>query len=85
MGAATGVLKVVLPVGEETFEWNGIPKERAQARAEFEKRMGNGQFLATVVDAPGQRSQVRSFAEIEKIEKERGEVFVVMTPALVGG
>lgn len=85
MGAPTGVLRVDTPQKTETFEWNGIPAERAAAKQEFEKRMGSGHFLAAIVEGPGRRRQVREFSEIEDHEKEKGTVEVRMTPAVVGG
>lgn len=85
MGSPTGVLKVITPAGTETFEWNGIPEERQVARSEFERRMASGAYMASVVDSPGKSTQVRTFDEVEKVEKERGLVEARISPALVGG
>lgn len=85
MGAATGTLKVTTPKGTDTFSWNGIPKERAAARATFERLMASGNYLASVVDAPGRQTQIRTFDEAEQVEKQKGVVEVRMTPAIVGG
>lgn len=85
MGEATGVLKVVTPTETKTLRWNGVPEDKAAAKAEFEKRMATGAYLATVVDSPKSSTQVRTFDEIEAVEKERGLVEARISPALVGG
>lgn len=70
---------------KETFEWNGDVKDRAKAREAFEAATASGAFLAIVQEGPGKAKQVRTFEEIEKIEKEQGTVTVQVSPALVGG
>lgn len=85
MGAATGTLKVISPSGTETFQWNGILKDREAAKAEFDLRVGSGSYMATVVDSPGKAHTVRAFSEVEQVEKEKGQVEVRISPAIVGG
>lgn len=81
----TGVLKVDTPKEHLTLEWNGVPEDREAAKAEFEKRMATGAYLASVVDSPGRATAVRTFDQIEQIEKDRGTVEVKVSPALIGG
>jgi len=85
MSKITGVLEVLTPSGIETFQWNGDPVDRDQARKEFEARMSTGMYLATVSTGPKSKTQIRSFSEAEQIEKELGQVEVTISPALVGG
>lgn len=85
MGKTTGMLEVLTPEKIETYSWNGVKADRDAARAEFEKRMQSGMYLATVTDSPGHRSQVRTFDEVEQIEQTRGQVEVQISPALAGG
>ena len=47
--------------------------------------MRSGMYLATVGTTPGRSEQIRSFAEAEQVEKEKGTVTVTISPALVGG
>jgi hypothetical protein len=85
MTEMTGLLQVVTPAGTETFEWNGNPLERAAAKTEFEARMATGTYLASVRTSARSWSQVRSFSEVELVEKEQGKVEAKISPALVGG
>lgn len=88
-GEATGVLEI-LPGDTDTsgikrFEWNGDADDRAAARTAFEEVVAYGGVLATVVDAPGHATQVRTFDEVEEIERERGTVAVQVSRQIVGG
>lgn len=85
MADATVVVTVNRPDQVQTFSCNGIPEERAAARAEFDKIMKSRQYFAFVETAPGRGEQVRSFDEIEKLEKQLGTVNVNVQPALQGG
>ncbi len=81
----TGTLDVVTPKGVETHQWNGNVENRATARKAFEAMMESGGFLAVVHDSPGRSHQVRSWDEIERVEKERGVVSAQVSTAIVGG
>ena len=85
MGEATGTLDVVRAGAKETYSWNGDLNDRAAAKAAFESLMSTGSWLATVADGPRTSHQVRSFDEVEQVEKERGVVSVQISHALVGG
>lgn len=80
-----GILEVRKPTGTETFAWNGDPADRQAARSAFESLMRTGQYMASVSISKGRSEQVRTFAEVEAIEKERDYVEAVISPALVGG
>lgn len=81
---ATGVIDVrVTP--HLRYEWNGNPHDRNVAREAFQQMMTSGYFFATVTESPGKARQVRTFAEVEEIERERGTVTVEVTTALNGG
>lgn len=81
----TGTLDVVLPTEIKTFEWNGDVKDRQAAREAFEGMMRDGYYLAVVSDGPKKAHQVRTFDEIEEVERERGTVTARISTALVGG
>ena len=83
--APTGMLEIISPGKTETLTWNGIVEEREAARAAFEKAVRTGYFFASVVDSPGKSHQVRTFAEVEDVEKERGVVSVRIHPSIQGG
>lgn len=68
---------------QKTYEWNGHQPDRDKAREAFNRAAARG--LAIVHDSPGKATQVRSFDEVEQIEKERGYVQVQVTPGLRGG
>lgn len=85
MSKSTGILRVVTPAGIESFEWNGVQADRVAARTEFEARMETGTYLASVRMGERNWSQVRSFSEVELVEKEMGMVEAKISPALVGG
>lgn len=59
--------------------------DREAAKSEFESRVKSGAYMATVVDSPGKAHAVRSFAEVEEVEKQKGVVEVRISPAIVGG
>jgi hypothetical protein len=81
----TGTLDVVTSQGVETHQWNGNVEDRNAARAAFESLMKTGSYLAVVHDSPGKSHQVRSFDEVEQVEREKGVVEAQISPALVGG
>lgn len=86
MAEATGLLTIKRETGTtEEFTWNGDVKDRAAAKAAFEAAMAGGGKLAVAFDSPGKGKQVRSFEEIEQIEKERGVVSAQISTGLVGG
>lgn len=81
----TGTLDVVTPMGTQQLTWNGVVEDREAARAAFDAVMGTGAALAVVFDGESRGHQVRSFTEIEEVEKERGVVHAQISPALIGG
>lgn len=88
MSEATGVLVIAGSPGreaEQRFEWNGNPEDRAVARAAFDRMLAEGGIFASVVDSPGRSTQVRSFDEVEAIERERGTVTAKVSRQVVGG
>lgn len=82
---ATGTLEIAGYGTRTKYEWNGNVADREAARAAFDEAWAYGMTLASVVDSPGHETQVRSFDEIEKIEKERGVVTAHQSAPLVGG
>ena len=86
MSEKTGTLMVISPSGTDVFEWNGIQADRDKAKAEFDARMETGNYLASAgMVGARSRDQVRSFSEVEQMEKQFGQVEVQISPALVGG
>ena len=85
MGKPTGVLDVSTSTGKETYSWNGRSKDREATRAAFNELMKSGSYLAVVFDGPAKATQVRTFEEIEQIERERGVVTAQVSRSLVGG
>lgn len=86
MGAATGTIEIHQGSGSrEVYAWNGNPEDRAQARAAFEAAMKRGSVFAAAVVSPGRATQVRTFEQIEDIERTQGQVTVQVNPALRGG
>ncbi len=85
MGEATGTLDIVRTGVKQTLTWNGHEPDRQAARAAFEELMRSGSYLATVADGPRTGHQVRTFDEVEQVEKERGVVSVQISHAIVGG
>jgi hypothetical protein len=47
--------------------------------------METGTYLAAVKTAGNRWEQVRSFSEVEAVEKKQGTVEAKISPALVGG
>lgn len=86
MGEATGTLNVVTPGAKESISWNGVPADREAARARFEEVMATKTYFA-FAEAPTMKKaqQVRTFDEIEQIEKREGAVTATVQPSLVGG
>jgi hypothetical protein len=73
----SGTMTVDAPEGTRTFSWNGQPKERAAAKAEFDALMKTGAYLAYSVESPGKASAIREFdPELEDVR---------LSPRLVGG
>lgn len=87
MASPSGVLEVVAVEGGETkrYEWKGDAADREAARAAFEEVVARGGYLAMVVDSPRKMTQVRTFDEIEEIERERGAVTAQVSRQVVGG
>lgn len=86
MAEATGLLTIKESDGTtKEFSWNGDVTDRAAAKAAFDAAMSEGGKLAVAFDSPGKSRQVRSFTEVEQIEKERGVVSAQITTGLVGG
>lgn len=85
MEGATGTMEIKTGHTRETYSWNGNDDDRARARAVFHRMLTIGGALATVWDAPHTGHQVRSFAEVEQVERERGTVRVTITPQVRGG
>jgi hypothetical protein len=87
VSSKTGMLTVISPTGTDVYEWNGIQSERDAAKAVFIDRMKTGNYLASAAPTKdaGHREQVRTFDEVEQIEREHGQVTVQISTALVGG
>lgn len=83
--APTGTLDVVTPMETTTLSWNGEVEDREAARNAFDALMKGGFALAVVFDGEDRGHQVRSFTEIEEVERERGVVHAQISPALIGG
>ncbi len=84
----TGIMDVFRPYEvprRKTFEWNGEIEDREVAKKVFEAAIASGSYLASVVTAPGEAAQVNKWSEVEAVEKEQGEVVVMLTPAIAGG
>ena len=82
----TGTLTVISPTGTNVHEWNGIQADRDRAKAVFDSLLATGNYLASAgMVGTRTRDQVRTFSEVEKMEKEFGQVEVQISPALVGG
>lgn len=87
MSGTTGVLELLATDTRsgERFEWNGNPDDRAVARGAFDRIVAEGGYLATVVDTPSSGTHVRTFDEVEQVERERGTVTVQVSRQIVGG
>lgn len=81
MANEESTITVLAPDREETVIWNGSNRERAVELFDQYTEMG---YLATVTEGPGRRRQVRSFTEIDELEKT-GTVEVLLSQPLVGG
>lgn len=85
MSEPTGVLEIDRAGKTTRYTWNGDAEDRAAARKAFEDATAMGAFLGVVLDAPGKGHQVRTFDEVEEVEREKGVVTARISSPLVGG
>lgn len=85
MGPATGTLDIVRGAERRTYAWNGNVEDRAVARQAFEDAIAAPGTLAVAFTSPGKGKQVRSFQDVEEIERETGVVSAQVTTGLKGG
>jgi hypothetical protein len=77
-------LEIVELKGTDVYEWNGVVEDRDLARGAFDRAVASG-ALAVAYDSPKTGTVVRSFTDVEEIEKEKGTVTVRVTKPLAGG
>lgn len=82
---ATGTLNVRAGARQDTYQWNGDVEDRSLARHRFEELAMTGHYLMVAYTEPTKGTQVRSFDEVEDLERQHGTVTVEATTALVGG
>lgn len=85
MGPATGTLDIVRGAEKKTYAWNGNVEDRAVARQAFDEAIGVPGSLGIAFTSPGKGKQVRSFQDVEEIERETGVVSAQVTTGLKGG